>query len=1158
MSSLDVSKCANLKELSCHDNQLSSLDVSKCANLKELYCHNNQLSSLNIRELAVLEKIWLYGNSFSTSTLNSIYCQLPDRNGKSDKGRIYVHAWRGNEVDKLLAESTCEAIADAKNWRIEDVGKISGNHTCGITYALTLAPATLPNSFSYQGDEWKTTVTSTSNWKIDESTLPDWLSVEPKQGNSGTQVTIRATPNTEAAERSTALTFVLTNDITTKQVVILRQKSELLVTRSNSFSSTLSAIGGKYIRLFAVTSSGDWEVTSSDAWCSVTPQSGNAGFMRLTLKVDANNAKDARQATLTFTLKNKPEIKQEVTEKQDGAYIHVYPSKSYTFPAEGETKEKYFTVESTGEWEATSSSAWCSVVPQTGDDDAKVTVKAEPNNSKDLRKATLTFSLKANAEIKQEVTLEQGGASISISPSEGYTFPAAGETKSDFFTVTSTDVWEVTSSSAWCSVRPQSGSAGETKVTIEAEANSNENERQAVLTFALKSNTEIKKVVTLQQAKAISVIPSEGYTFLAAGETKENFFTVISAKAWEVTSSNLEWFPVVEKEGNSGTTQVTIKTDANRSTAERKTELTFALKSNTAIKQVITVKQLGKQAEVIAVTPTEGYTFPAAGETKENYFMVRSSGAWTVTSSNAEWFPVETKEGEAGTTKVTIKAEANSNDTERQTTLTFALKSNAAVKQTVVLKQEPKPTIKVTPSEGYTFLAAGETKTDYFTVESTGEWTISGYHSSWCTVTPESGEAGSHKVTISATENTGGARSTTLIFALKNNTEVEQEIVVEQKAASIKVTPIDGYTFAAGGGTKTDYITVESTGEWTVSGYDGSWCTVTPESGEAGSHKVTIQASKNEGAERSTTLTFALRNNAEIKQVITIKQFAKGAAAIAVSPSYDYTFPASGETLSDYFTVESTDEWTVSGYDGSWCTVTPESGEVGTHTVTISASKNEGAERSTTLTFALKENTEIKQVVTLSQAAKQMPTIYVSPSYGYTFSAGAETKADYFAVESTGEWTVFGYDNSWCTVTPESGEAGLHKVTIQASKNEGVARSTTLTFALKENTEIKQVVTLKQHPKKTPEPNPNPSAVEGAQFSNVMVSPNPFGDELRIKNEELRGEYTLLNANGVVLQSGALENGETNIKTTTLPSGIYLLQLTANGGASKTYRVIKQ
>ena len=53
---------------------------------------------------------------------------------------------------------------------------ITGDYICGSTYGLTLAPATIPNSFSYQGGEWKTTVTSAGNWKLDETMpLPDWV-----------------------------------------------------------------------------------------------------------------------------------------------------------------------------------------------------------------------------------------------------------------------------------------------------------------------------------------------------------------------------------------------------------------------------------------------------------------------------------------------------------------------------------------------------------------------------------------------------------------------------------------------------------------------------------------------------------------------------------------------------------------------------------------------------------------------------------------------------------------------------------------------------------------------------------------------------------------------------------------------------------------------
>ena len=133
----------------------------------------------------------------------------------------------------------------------------------------------------------------------------------------------------------------------------------------------------------------------------------------------------------------------------------------------------------------------------------------------------------------------------------------------------------------------------------------------------------------------------------------------------------------------------------------------------------------------------------------------------------------------------------------------------------------------------------------------------------------------------------------------------------------------------------------------------------------------------------------------------------------------------------------------------------------------------------------------------------------------------------------------------------KEGGTGTTQVTIKAAaNNSATVRQTTLTFALKDTPSVKQDVVVKQEAK--------PNAVEDAVFADVMVSPNPFGNELRIKNEELRGEYALLNTNGVVLLSGSLGNGETIIKTATFPTGIYLLQLTTENGASKTYRVVKR
>ena len=86
----------------------------------------------------------------------------------------------------------------------------------------------------------------------------------------------------------------------------------------------------------------------------------------------------------------------------------------------------------------------------------------------------------------------------------------------------------------------------------------------------------------------------------------------------------------------------------------------------------------------------------------------------------------------------------------------------------------------------------------------------------------------------------------------------------------------------------------------------------------------------------------------------------------------------------------------------------------------------------------------------------------------------------------------------------------------------------------------------------------NNVSVTDAAFAGVVIAPNPFDNQLRITNDELRGEYALLNAQGVVVRSGNMDGREIVIETSDLTSGLYLLRLTAENGAVKTYRVVKQ
>ena len=423
LSSLDVRQNINLTQLNCEFNELSSLDVRKNVNLKSLHCGFNPLSSLDVSQNTELEKISFSGSNFSTSTLNSIYCQLPDRTGK-EKGFIYPVNSKGDVLDELLAKSSSKTITDSKNWGIQywrsfgDIEDITGNYACGTDYALTLSPAAMSNYFSYQGGEWKTTVKSTGNWKIDESSLSDWIKVEPKEGNTGAQVTITVLANKENEIRRAAVTFVLANDANTKQVMLLTQERlpEQYIT-VGPFNCTFPTAGEKKENYFTVESSGKWALTCDADWLQIEPKEGDAGETKVTITAKPNSSKEARTAELTFAHKDNSEIKQVVTLKQKEASIAVTPAEEYTFPTAGEKKENYFTVESTGEWTVSSSADWLQVDPKEGEaGEKKVTITAVPNSSKEARTAELTFAHKDNSEIKQVVTLKQNGETVPPAP----------------------------------------------------------------------------------------------------------------------------------------------------------------------------------------------------------------------------------------------------------------------------------------------------------------------------------------------------------------------------------------------------------------------------------------------------------------------------------------------------------------------------------------------------------------------------------------------------------------------------------------------------------------------------------------------------------------------------------------------------------------------
>ncbi len=77
------------------------------------------------------------------------------------------------------------------------------------------------------------------------------------------------------------------------------------------------------------------------------------------------------------------------------------------------------------------------------------------------------------------------------------------------------------------------------------------------------------------------------------------------------------------------------------------------------------------------------------------------------------------------------------------------------------------------------------------------------------------------------------------------------------------------------------------------------------------------------------------------------------------------------------------------------------------------------------------------------------------------------------------------------------------------------------------------------------------STKEAKQASmEVDLFPNPVQDQLAINLGESEGQYLLTNANGQALQNGQLQFGQNQIDFSSLPAGIYLLQIRTKKGVT--------
>ncbi|MDR1441299.1 MAG: BACON domain-containing protein [Bifidobacteriaceae bacterium] len=433
------------------------------------------------------------------------------------------------------------------------------------TWNVSASGTNVPGSIS---------LTTTGSWTASASAT--WVTLSATSGKGNASIKVNVAPNTSTSTRTATVTVKASG--TTVYLATISQAGM----RVTSLSWSPGATGGTY----SVTGSpnGQWTAASSASWVTVSPSSGTGAATTIRLSAGANTGTSSRSATVSVKINGVTIWVINVT--QAGAAAKTL---NWTPGAGGGVYSLSLTPNAA--WTAESSASWVTVSPASGTGTAAtLRLTASANTGTSARSATV--SVKVNGVALWVVNLTQAGkAAAPVTPpppsatTTVWNVGASGWNAPAVLSYSTTQAWTATSSAAWLTVSPASGT-GSASIKVNAAANSSSEARSATVT--LKVSGVVAHVVTVNQAAA----PSPGtatWNVGAAGWSSPAQISWSSSRAWTATSS-ASWVTVSP---GSGSGSATIKVDVAKNTSKAARSATVTLKDNGLTAYVVTVKQSG-------------------------------------------------------------------------------------------------------------------------------------------------------------------------------------------------------------------------------------------------------------------------------------------------------------------------------------------------------------------------------------------------------------------------------------------------------------------------------------------------------------------------------------------------------------------------------------
>lgn len=538
-------------------------------------------------------------------------------------------------------------------------------------------------------------------------------------------------------------------EISSSNPVLVQQGGDATVTFTTNVAWTASVSEG----------------SRSVAWCSVSPTSGQAGTVNLTVTTTPNDTYDERNATVTITAGTAKKT-FSVTQKQKDA-LTVTSNKvelsneggNFSIEAQANVSVSYEIEEAAKSWISTSESRGLTTTT--------LNFTAQANESTERRQGTIT--LKGGDGLTETVTVYQAGEepSLVLTTEKEMTVGSEGGTLK-IELQSNVEVKMEALEADWLRESSSRTMSSHTYY-IEVDANETYDERNASVTFTAG---ELKQTVTITQKQKDALLVTSNKVEL----TNEGGNFSIEAQAnvsvsYEIEEAAKDWISAVQSRSLT-TTTLNFTAQANESTERRRGTIT--LKGGDGLTESVTVFQAGEEPSL--VVSSDDLVVKSEGETVK--IEVRSNVEYTMQLPDVDWISEDASRAVSAYTHYLTVAPNDTYDS--RTAFVRFVSESAGLKDSISISQLQQNALIVAKNE-YEVKGEGDTLT--FKVQANVEIEVA-TSADWITrIQPESRALTEHELTFAIAANPDSENGREGTITIKStDTGLEQVITVKQPA----------------------------------------------------------------------------------------------------------------------------------------------------------------------------------------------------------------------------------------------------------------------------------------------------------------------------------------------------------------------------------------